>query len=139
MTNPDNQSQSTDYRFIDWVLSLPAEADNRFWEELSHFEENQKMPYITSVERIGEEKGRLLGIQIGEQRGIQIGEQKGEAAILTRLLQRRFGAVPDWVREKDRQGRASLLGRVEPSDIGRTVPGRHFLGQDMTPSTTLPL
>ncbi len=63
-------------------------------------EENQEMPYITSVERIGEEKGRLLGIQIGEQRGIQIGEQKGEAAILTRLLHHRFGAVPDWASEK---------------------------------------
>ncbi|MBF0296263.1 MAG: DUF4351 domain-containing protein [Magnetococcales bacterium] len=30
----------------------------------------------------------------------QIGEQKGEAKILTRLLQRRFGAIPDWAGEK---------------------------------------
>ncbi len=70
------------------------------------------MPYITSVERIGEERGRLIGIQIGEQKGIQIGEQKGiqigeqrgrqvgEAAMLTRQLQRRFGIVPEWASEK---------------------------------------
>ncbi|MBF0415816.1 MAG: DUF4351 domain-containing protein [Magnetococcales bacterium] len=84
------------YRFIDWVLSLPAEADDRFWGELSNFEENQKMPYITSVERIGEERGRLIGIQIGEQKGRQV----GEAAMLTRQLQRRFGIVPEWASEK---------------------------------------
>ncbi|NGZ07671.1 MAG: DUF4351 domain-containing protein, partial [Magnetococcales bacterium] len=92
------------FRFIDWVLSLPEELDNQFWTDLSNFEENKKMPYITSVERIGEERGRLLGIQIGEQRGIQIGlqkgEQKGQANILTRLLQRRFGPLPDWAQEQ---------------------------------------
>ncbi|MBF0436369.1 MAG: DUF4351 domain-containing protein [Magnetococcales bacterium] len=68
------------FRFIDWVLGLPKKLDNLFWEELSKFEENQKMQYITSVERIG--------------------EQKGEAKMLTRQLQRRFGSVPDWVSEK---------------------------------------
>ncbi|MEO5326673.1 MAG: DUF4351 domain-containing protein [Magnetococcus sp. THC-1_WYH] len=34
--------------------------------------------------------------QIGERKG----EKKGEAKILTRLLQRRFGVVPDWVNKK---------------------------------------
>ena len=42
--------------------------------------ENQKMTYVTSVERIG--------------------IQKGEATILTRLLQRRFGELPVWASEK---------------------------------------
>ncbi len=36
------------------------------------------------------------GIQIGEQKG----RQEGEAAILMRQLQRRFGNVPDWASEK---------------------------------------
>ncbi|MEO5355330.1 MAG: DUF4351 domain-containing protein, partial [Magnetococcus sp. XQGC-1] len=80
------------YRFIDWVLGLPPELDAQFWEELSTFEEKQEMPYITSVERMGEEKGRLIGIQIGEQ--------KGEAKILTRQLQRRFGNLPAWASDK---------------------------------------
>lgn len=84
------------YRFIDWVLSLPVEADNRFWQDLSNFEENQEMPYITSVERIGEERGRLIGMQMG----LQEGRQEGEAKILTRQLQHRFGNLPVWVSEK---------------------------------------
>ncbi|MBF0612160.1 MAG: hypothetical protein G8345_05690 [Magnetococcales bacterium] len=50
------------------------------------------MPYITSVERIGMEKG----MQIGKQRG----ELKGMAAMLLEQLHERFGSVPDWCRSK---------------------------------------
>jgi len=41
------------------------------------------------------QEGRLEGIQEGMQKGMQ----KGEANTLVRLLERRFGAVPDAVRE----------------------------------------
>ena len=80
------------FRFIDWVLHLPKEADARLWENIFAFEENQKMPYISSVERIGQ--------QIGEERGRQIGQQMGEATVLTRQLQRRFGDLPSWACER---------------------------------------
>ncbi|MBF0460909.1 MAG: hypothetical protein HQL87_05880 [Magnetococcales bacterium] len=79
--------------FIDWVLHLPKEADSRLWEEIIDFEESHKMPYITSVERIGQEKG------------IQIGESK----ILMRQIQRRFGDVPVWASEKISQAQSSSL------------------------------
>ncbi|MBF0603869.1 MAG: DUF4351 domain-containing protein [Nitrospirae bacterium] len=72
------------FRFIDWVLHLPKEADNRLWKEIADFEERQKMAYMSSVERYSEE------------RGVRIGEAK----MLTRQLQRRFGVVPDWASEK---------------------------------------
>jgi len=39
-------------------------------------------------------------LQEGRQEGIQEGMQKGEANTLARLLERRFGAVPDAVRER---------------------------------------
>ncbi|MBF0108830.1 MAG: Rpn family recombination-promoting nuclease/putative transposase [Magnetococcales bacterium] len=42
------------------------------------------------------ELARKEGIQIGERRG----EQIGEAKILTRLLQHRFGKLPEWASEK---------------------------------------
>ncbi|MBF0612537.1 MAG: DUF4351 domain-containing protein [Magnetococcales bacterium] len=42
------------------------------------------MPFITSVERIGIEKG------------MQIGEQRGTATVLRRQWQRRFGVLPEW-------------------------------------------
>ncbi len=54
------------------------------------------MQYVTSVERKGEERGRLAGIQIGRQEG----EKEGEAKMLTRQLQRRFGDLPPWASQK---------------------------------------
>jgi len=48
----------------------------------------------------GRQEGRLEGIQEGIQEGMQKGMQKGEANTLVRLLERRFGAVPDAVRER---------------------------------------
>jgi len=41
---------------------------------------------------------RLVGSD--EQEVILMGERKGESAILTRLLQRRFGDIPTWAQEK---------------------------------------
>ena len=46
------------------------------------------MRYVTSVERTGREEGRKQG-RLG-------GRREGEAALLRRLLLRRFGAVPAW-------------------------------------------
>ncbi|MBF0602643.1 MAG: DUF4351 domain-containing protein [Nitrospirae bacterium] len=84
------------FQFIDWVLHLPEEADNRLWKEIFAFEESQKMPYISSIERIGRQAGEKKGLQLGEEKGIQIGEAK----ILTRMLHRRFGTLPDWANQK---------------------------------------
>ena len=40
------------------------------------------------------------GKQKGEQEGEQRGRQKGEAAMLLRQLERRFGALPGWARDR---------------------------------------
>jgi len=65
------------FRFIDWVMDLPEVQERLFWEELSQYEEAKKMPYVTSVERIGIEKGLQQGLQQGIQQGIQEGERQG--------------------------------------------------------------
>jgi hypothetical protein len=39
------------FRFLDWILVLPENLENQFDEELSNFEEERQMPYVTSVER----------------------------------------------------------------------------------------
>ncbi len=38
-------------------MSLPQELEQEFWQEVIHLEEESRMPYITSVERIGIQKG----------------------------------------------------------------------------------
>ena len=39
------------FRFIDWVMALPQELEDQFDDELSAFEEERKMQYVTSIER----------------------------------------------------------------------------------------
>ncbi|MEO5378830.1 MAG: hypothetical protein H7832_13765, partial [Magnetococcus sp. DMHC-6] len=49
------------FRFIDWVLYLPKELAQRLKTEIVQFEENQKMPYLSSIERIGQQIGQQIG------------------------------------------------------------------------------
>lgn len=46
------------FRLIDWVLRLTPKREKIFWKRLEKMEKETKMPFITSVERIGIEKGR---------------------------------------------------------------------------------
>lgn len=77
------------FRFIDWLMVLPEALENQFEETLQQFEEEEKMPYITHIER----KGIQQGMQQGMQQGIQQGIQQGEVFVLKRQLRRRFGEL----------------------------------------------
>ncbi len=50
------------FRLIDWMVQLPQELEKQFWVEVHHFEEERRMPYVTSVERIGIQKGLKQGL-----------------------------------------------------------------------------
>jgi flagellar biosynthesis/type III secretory pathway protein FliH len=57
------------FRVLDWMLRLPEDLDREFREELIAFEEETQMPYVTSVERIGIQKGLQQGLEQGRQEG----------------------------------------------------------------------
>ncbi|WP_022948394.1 DUF4351 domain-containing protein [Methylohalobius crimeensis] len=57
-------------------------------QTLFAYEQEKHMPYVTSIEQMGLQKGRLEG------------RQEGEAAVLLRLLERQFGPVDEAVRER---------------------------------------
>jgi len=63
-------------------MTLPPELEKQLWTSISELERNMKMPYVTSVERIGIEKGR------------QEGRQEEEVFFLRRLLVKKFGDLP---------------------------------------------
>lgn len=46
------------YRFIDWLMRLPIDLEYQFKEQLDQYEQERQMPYVTSIERMGIEKGR---------------------------------------------------------------------------------
>ncbi|MEA5469318.1 Rpn family recombination-promoting nuclease/putative transposase [Spirulina sp. 06S082] len=58
------------FRLIDWMMSLPRSLEENFTREIYRYEEEEKMPYITSVERLGIEKGLQQGLQQGRQEDI---------------------------------------------------------------------
>jgi hypothetical protein len=51
------------YRYIDWMISLPRELEAQFLKDVYLLEEEKKMPYITSAERFGIEKGVMMGLE----------------------------------------------------------------------------
>ena len=44
-------------------MRLPEELETSFWDEVTEYEENKKMPYVTSVEQRGIKQGILKGIE----------------------------------------------------------------------------
>ncbi len=67
-------------------MTLPKELSERFDNELITIEEEQRMPYITSIERSGIERGIKQGIEQGSL------QSKRESII--ELLETRFSEVP---------------------------------------------
>jgi hypothetical protein len=66
------------FRLIDWMMDLPKDLNNQFWQDYQQFEQEKHMPYVTSVERIAIEKGR----QEGRQEGLRLGILKAIAPTL---------------------------------------------------------
>ncbi|WP_397568844.1 DUF4351 domain-containing protein [Schlesneria sp. T3-172] len=76
------------FRLIDWMMRLRADLDRRFRSDLIAYEEELRMPYVTSVERLAKEEGREEGFL------------KGSEELLLRQLVRVCGDVPDDLRQK---------------------------------------
>ncbi|MBF0160408.1 MAG: hypothetical protein HQL58_12895, partial [Magnetococcales bacterium] len=77
------------FHFVDWVMRLPQEMERQLWQEIGQLEEEKKMPYISSVQRIG--------------------ERQGEQSVLLRLLHRRFATLPSWVEPRVLNASLDLL------------------------------
>jgi len=80
------------FHFIDWLMVLPEELERSFWDTLEQYEEEKRMPYVTSVERIGRQKGR----EEGREEGIL---QKGREDVID-ILEVRFERVPGPLRDR---------------------------------------
>jgi hypothetical protein len=69
------------FRLLDWMVQLPQELEQRFHEEIERFEEERRMPYVTSIERLA------------LQRGLEEGGRKVLVEEITQALETRFGAA----------------------------------------------
>ncbi len=88
------------YAVLDWMMWLPQGLHQSFRQEITIYEEEMKMRYLTSNERLAKAEGVEEGILQGIQRGREHGRIEGKAQTLLRFLSQRFGALPDWVKRK---------------------------------------
>jgi hypothetical protein len=51
------------FRFIDWIMELPEALERLFWQEITAYQQEKRMPFITIAERVGIEKGLIEGIE----------------------------------------------------------------------------
>ena len=77
------------HAIIDWMLQLPKPLEQQVWQDIETIEGKADMKYVTSVERLAIERGRLAGMAEGKA--------EGKAETLSRQLTRRFGPLPEWV------------------------------------------
>jgi len=62
---------------LDWMMHLPEHLESALCQHIEALEETEKMRYVSSVEKIGIQKGILQGMQAGMQAGMQTGMQTG--------------------------------------------------------------
>jgi hypothetical protein len=75
------------YRFLDWILMLPDALSAEFKDKLNEYEEEQKMKYVTSIER--------MGIAQGKVEGRVEGRKEAMLEIALQLLPRRYGPLDE--------------------------------------------
>jgi hypothetical protein len=96
------------FRIIDWLMVLPPPLVDVFWQELDRIQEERRMPYVSSIERVwhcrGLRKGieSLLRVRFGDE-GLklmpEIHEVYEEEKLETILKALETAASPDEVRQ----------------------------------------
>lgn len=69
------------------MMDLPRELEKQFRARLETFEQEQAMPYVTSIERLAKEEG----IEEGLSRGRAEGQRRALEDGIEALLEVRFG------------------------------------------------
>ncbi len=51
------------FRVIDWMMELPPALQDDFWQDMTKVQEEKRMPFITTPERVGHRRGLRMGIE----------------------------------------------------------------------------
>jgi hypothetical protein len=96
------------FEFMDWVLQLSNEEDKLFWEEVKTLEEEKRMPFMTTPERIGRQQGL--------EEGLQQGSLTTARETVLEILHEKFGEVPDSI--------SSAIHQIEDREVLRLLSRR---------------
>lgn len=103
------------FALIDWLMRLPPELEEQLWQALGDLERTKAMPYVTSVERIGFQRGHVQGLEQGLEQGREEG-RRAEAALVARQLRRRLGPLTGLA-----EGRIATLNSAELEALGEAL------------------
>lgn len=76
------------FRFIDWLMALPPALEQQFAATLDAYQEEQSMKYVTTIERMAEERGLAKGTAETLRRNV------------LEILEIRFAQVPETLPQK---------------------------------------
>ncbi|NYT26369.1 hypothetical protein H0A73_22505 [Alcaligenaceae bacterium] len=85
-------------RIIDAMMALPEALEPAFEDAIQQIEEETGMSYVTSIERVRLKREREEGKIEGKIEGKVEGKTEGYAALLSTLIARKFGVLPDWAK-----------------------------------------
>lgn len=93
------------FRFIDWVMMLPAGLERSLRIDIEEFEEARRMKYVSTIERWAEQRG----IEQGIEQGIERGKARALRQAILDVLAERFDHAPDYLVRR--------LNQIEDSTI----------------------
>jgi flagellar biosynthesis/type III secretory pathway protein FliH len=73
-------------------MILPEGLKRAFWEDLRVYEEERRMPYVTSVE--------LMGYDRGVKEGRKEGRKEGQELLISRQLEQKVGKLSESLRDR---------------------------------------
>lgn len=89
--------------------------EQRFINAIAQIEEEHKMTYVNTIERValrrGREEGKQEGLKEGKQAGLEAGRREAVSDILATQIARRFGEMPHWVQARLAEADQSSLDR----------------------------
>jgi hypothetical protein len=95
--NWDKQRIVDLFNIIDWMMQIPPSLEAQLLRDIARLERKNGMPYMSSFERQGLE------------RGLARGRQEGLSTLLALQLSKRFGALPESVQDR--------LARATPAQL----------------------
>ncbi|MCG5510642.1 hypothetical protein [Ectothiorhodospira lacustris] len=88
------------FRIIDWMIPLPRELEPGFVQAVFAIQEEKKMPYVNTIERVEREKALQQGVEQGMAQGLERGRRQGVEGTLRKQATLKFGELPAWADER---------------------------------------
>jgi hypothetical protein len=60
------------FRLVDWIMDLPDDLEEAFRSDVSQFEEEKHMRYLSSIERLARNEGLREGLLEGIELGLDV-------------------------------------------------------------------